>query len=255
MQNYQPKPNFLKDKVILITGATDGIGKEAALSYASYGATVVLLGRDTKKLEKIYDEIENKGYPQPAFIPLNLQNTAPEQYLQVAQVIEKEFGQLDGLLHNAGDLGLLSPIEHFDEETWYRVMQVNVNAVFLLTKYCIPLLNQADAASVIFTSSGVGRQGRAYWGAYAVSKFATEGMMQTLADELEHTKIRSNCINPGATRTKMRATAFPGEDPNSLPQATDIMNAYLYLMDEDHLINGQSLDARDFINKNNEQKV
>lgn len=197
MQDYQAAPDLLKNKVILVTGATAGIGKELAMTYAKHGATVVLLSRDTRKLEKVYDEIEAAGYPQPAFLPVNLQNNDPQQYQQIAEVIEKEFGHLDALVHNAGDLGLLAPIEHFDEETWFRVMHVNVNAEFLLTKYCIPLLRKSDDASILFTSSGVGRQGRAYWGAYAVSKFATEGMMQVLADELESAHIRVNSINPG----------------------------------------------------------
>ncbi|WP_018625548.1 YciK family oxidoreductase [Kangiella aquimarina] len=248
MQDYQAAPDLLKNKVILVTGATAGIGKELAMTYAKHGATVVLLSRDTRKLEKVYDEIEAAGYPQPAFLPVNLQNNDPQQYQQIAEVIEKEFGHLDALVHNAGDLGLLAPIEHFDEETWFRVMQVNVNAEFLLTKYCIPLLRKSDDASILFTSSGVGRQGRAYWGAYAVSKFATEGMMQVLADELESAHIRVNSINPGATRTKMRANAYPGEDPNTLPTPADLMPAYLWLMDSKACPKtGQAINARDFI--------
>ena len=248
MQNYQPNDNFLKDKIILVTGATDGIGKEAALSYAKYGATVILLSRDTRKLEKVYDQIEELGYPKPAYLPVNLQDNTPETYQKVAEVIDEEFGRLDGLLHNAGDLGLLSPIEHFDDETWFRVMQVNVNAQFLLTKYCIPLLKQSESSSLVFTSSGVGRKGRAYWGAYAVSKFANEGLMQVLADELENSVIRVNSINPGATRTKMRANAYPGEDPQALPTAQDIIPAYLWLMDSaSEETNGQAINARDFM--------
>lgn len=248
MQDYQAAPDLLKNKVILVTGATAGIGKELAMTYAKHGATVVLLSRDTRKLEKVYDEIEAAGYAQPAFLPVNLQNNDPQQYQQIAEVIEKEFGRLDALIHNAGDLGLLAPIEHFDEETWFRVMQVNVNAEFLLTKYCIPLLRKSDDASILFTSSGVGRQGRAYWGAYAVSKFATEGMMQVLADELESAHIRVNSINPGATRTKMRANAYPGEDPNTLPTPADLMPAYLWLMDSKACPKtGQAINARDFL--------
>ncbi|AOE50205.1 YciK family oxidoreductase [Kangiella sediminilitoris] len=251
MQNYQSAADSLKDKVILVTGATDGIGKVAALEYAKHGATVILLSRDTRKLEKVYDEIEEQGYPKPAYLPVNLQDNNPETYQKVAQVIDEEFGRLDGLLHNAGDLGLLSPIEHFDDETWFRVMQINVNAEFLLTKYCIPLLKKSPNASLVFTSSGVGRQGRAYWGAYAVSKFANEGMMQVLADELENTSIRVNSINPGATRTKMRANAYPGENPETLPTPKDIMPAYLWLMDDiSSEANGQAIDARDYIQEN-----
>lgn len=248
MQNYNAPEQLLKNKVILVTGATDGIGKQAALTYAKYGATVILLARDTRKLEKVYDDIENAGYPQPAMLPVNLHNGAPEQYQQVAEVIDREFGRLDVLLHNAGDLGLLSPIEHFDVETWNRVMQVNVNSQFLLTKYCIPLLRKSENATILFTSSGVGRQGRAYWGAYAVSKFATEGMMQVLADELENSKIAVHSINPGATRTKMRANAYPGEDPEKLPTAQEIMPAYLWLLDSTQKKKtGLAINARDFI--------
>lgn len=248
MQNYQPTADFLKDKIILVTGATAGIGKEAALTYAKHGATVILLSRDTRKLEKVYDEIEALGYPKPAYLPVNLQDNSPETYQKVAEVIHDEFGRLDGLLLNAGDLGLLSPFEHFDDDTWFRVMQINVNAQFLLTKYCIPLLKQSQQASLVFTSSGVGRQGRAYWGAYAASKFANEGMMQVLADELENSVIRVNSLNPGATRTSMRANAYPGEDPAKLPTPEDIMPAYLWLMDNASSdSNGQAINARDFI--------
>lgn len=247
MQNYRAPDNFLSSKVILVTGASDGIGKQAALTYAQYGATLVLLGRDTRKLEAVYDEIEQNGSAKPAYLPVNFQNPDAAQYKEIAQVIEQEFGKLDIIVHNAGDLGILSPIEHYDLDTWNRVMQVNVNAQFMLTQACIPLLKQSEDASIIFTSSGVGRQGRAYWGAYAISKFATEGMMQVLADELECFNIRVNSINPGATRTNMRANAYPGEDPNTLPKPEQLMTAYCWLLDPATGKSGQAINARDFI--------
>ncbi len=246
MFDYQAPAKLLKDHIILITGAGDGIGRAAALSFASHGATVILAGRTTKKLEAVYDEIEALNAPQAAIIPINLEGAAPHEYDVLAETIEKEFGRLDGLLNNASLLGSRTPIENYDPSIWNQVMQVNVNAQFYLTQSMLPLLMQSKDASIIFTSSGVGRQGRAYWGAYAVSKFATEGLMQTLADELENTtNIRVNAINPGATRTNMRATAYPGENPNDLPTPAQIMPAYLYLMGEDSKgHNGQSIDAQ-----------
>ena len=244
--DYQPNEAALKDKVILVTGAGDGIGRAAALSYAALGATVILLGKTVVKLEATYDAIVAAGHPQPAIYPMDLLGANPDHHQEMADTIAAQFGRLDGILHNASILGTLSPIANQNIEEWYRVQQVNINAVFLMTRACLPLLMKAKSASVIFTSSGVGRQGRAYWGAYSVSKFATEAFMQILADELEtNTNVRSNCINPGATRTKMRAKAYPGEDSQTLPTPEDIMPLYVYLMSEDsHAINGESLDAQ-----------
>lgn len=245
-EHYQPLPDLLKEKIILVTGAGDGIGREAAETYARHGATVILLGKTTAKLEKVYDAIEAAGGPLPAIYPMNLEGAAPKDYQDLAGVLNNEFGRLDGLLNNASILGTLSPIENQNIETWYKVQQVNINAPFMLTQACLPLLKQAPKASIIFTSSTVGRQGHAYWGAYAVSKFATEGLMQVLADELEaNTKVRSNCINPGATRTAMRAQAYPAEDSSKLMAAAQLMPLYLYLMSDDsQAVNGQSMDAQ-----------
>lgn len=246
MLDYQAPNDLLQDKVILVTGAGDGIGKQAALSYAACGATVILLGRTTKKLEEVYDKIENLGYPQAAIVPLNLDTAVEHDYIELANTIETEFGRLDGILHNASVLGARTPLANFEPSTFEQVMRVNVTAAFLLNQALIPLLQKAPQASIIFTSSSVGRKAKAYWGAYAVSKFATEAMMQLLADELENiSNIRVNAINPGATRTNMRAHAYPAEDPSTLKTPEDIMPLYLYLMGEDSLkVNGQSLDAQ-----------
>ncbi|MFC4656723.1 YciK family oxidoreductase [Rheinheimera marina] len=242
---YQAAPNALAGKVILVTGAGDGIGKAAAKTYAAFGATVILLGKTTKKLEAVYDEIVAAGHPEPAIVPLDLKGATAKHYKDMAATITAEFGKLDGVLHNAGILGVLSPFEHIDLETWNDIMQVNLTSAMLLSQALIPVLKKAPHASIVFTSSGVGRQGRAYWGPYAVSKFATEGLMQLMADEYEGSVIRVNAINPGATRTKMRNRAYPGEDQLSLPTADSIMPVYLYLMSDDSLsVNGQSLDAQ-----------
>ena len=246
MFDYQAPEQLLEGRIILVTGAGDGIGRAAAKTYAAHGATVVLLGRTLEKLESLYDEIEAAGYPQPAIVPLNLESATEHEYMELANTLEQEFGRLDGLLNNAGSLGVRTAIETYDPTIWTQVMQVNVNAAFMLTQALLPLLQSSDDASVIFTSSGVGRKGRAYWGAYAVSKFATEGLMQVMADELENTSpIRVNCINPGATRTQMRVTAYPGEPPQTNPTPEEIMPVYLYLMGEDSKeVNGQSLNAQ-----------
>lgn len=246
MFEYTPPPALLAHRVILVTGAGDGIGRAAAKSFAAHGATVILLGRTISKLEAVYDEIEQAGHPQPAIYPMNLEGASPNDYENLANTLETEFKRLDGLLHNAGLLGTLTPLEHYDIRLWYQVMQVNLNAQFLLTQACLGIMKHAPDASIIFTSSSVGRKGRAYWGAYSVSKFATEGMMQVLADELEvNTAIRVNSINPGATRTAMRMAAYPGEDPKTLPPPEAIMPLYLYLMGPDsQAINGQALNAQ-----------
>jgi NAD(P)-dependent dehydrogenase (short-subunit alcohol dehydrogenase family) len=246
MFEYKAPENLLQDRIILITGAGAGIGRAAAHAYAAQGATVILVGRTLEKLEQVYDEIEAAGHPQPAIVPLNLESTTEHEYLELANTLEQEFGRLDGLLHNASLLGLRTPIESYDPVVWNQVMQVNVNAGFMLTQALIPLLSQSEDASVIFTTSSVGRTGKAYWGAYGVSKFATEGLAQILAQELENTSnIRVNCINPGATRTQMRASAYPAENPETNPAPEQIMPLYLYLMGPDgKTVNGQSLDAQ-----------
>ena len=244
--NYTPAPDLLAGKTILVTGAGDGIGRAAALSYASHGATVVLLGRTVTKLESVYDEIETAGGPQAAIFPMDLAVAGNEQSAELATAMTDTFGALDGLLHNASVLGERRPIESATYAGWQEVMQVNVNAQFLLTRHLLPLLQAAPSASIVFTSSGVGRKGRAFWGAYAVSKFATEGFMQVLADELENTcEVRVNSLNPGATNTAMRRTAYPSETPTDNPEPAAIMAAYLYLMGDDSKgVNGQALSAR-----------
>ena len=238
-------PNCLKDKIILVTGAGDGIGRVAALCFAKHGATVILLGKTQEKLEAVYDEIEQSGSPQPALLVFDLTSTSIDSYKEVAKTIGENFGRLDGLLHNAGVLGDRASIAAYKALRWFETMQVNVNAPFLLTQTLLPLLKKSTSASIIFTSSGVGRQGRAFWGAYAVSKFAIEGLMQVLADEQDQTTgIRANCINPGPTRTQMRATAYPAENPASVKPAEDKMPTYLFLMSEaSQGVNGKTFDA------------
>jgi len=245
-RSYSAPADLLRDKIIMVTGAGDGIGKTAALTFAAHGARVILLGRTQIKLEVVYDEIIAAGGERPSIAVLDFRTAQADDYENLANSIKEEFGHLDGLLHNAGILGHKMMIEQYPVGTFMEVMHVNVNAAFVLTRVLLPLLKESDSGSVVFTSSGVGRKGRAYWGAYAVSKFATEGLMETLADEQgENSNLRANCLNPGATRTNMRAAAYPGEDPNSLPTPEDIMPTYLFLMgDDSKAVNGESLNCQ-----------
>jgi NAD(P)-dependent dehydrogenase (short-subunit alcohol dehydrogenase family) len=245
--DYLAPPALLKDKVILITGAGDGIGKQAALAYARHGATVLLLGKTTTKLEHVYDEIVEMDAPEPGIAPIDLALATSDDIRQLADNLEARYGRIDGLLHNAAVLGERIPAEHYDIDKWMGVMQVNFNAVFSLTRLLLPLLRQSKAASLLFTSSSVGAAPRAYWGPYAVSKYAVEGLAKLLAEELESTScIRVNIINPGATRTRMRRAAFPNEDPAGVNTADSLMPLYLYLMGDDSKgRNGETFNARE----------
>jgi len=191
----------------------------------------------------VYDAIVADGGPEPTIAVVDFAKAPGDDYQALADGILADFGRLDGLLHNAGILGYLAPLEHYEVQTWLEVMHVNLNAPFILTQALLPALRNAADAVVVFTSSGVGRKGRALWGAYAASKFGTEGLMQTLADELD--TLRINCINPGKTRTAMRRAAYPAEDPGTLKTAADIMPTYLYLLGPDSQgVSGQSLDCQ-----------
>jgi NAD(P)-dependent dehydrogenase (short-subunit alcohol dehydrogenase family) len=243
-RNYKAPPDLLKDRIILVTGATSGIGRAVATDLVKHGATVLLHGRNARKLQELYEQLAKLG-PEPAVAQLDLERAQGPEYQALTDEIEKRYGRLDGLLHNAAILGDRSPIEHYDIGLWQRVMHVNVNSAFILTRCLLPLLRRSADASVVFTSSGVGRRGRAYWGAYAVSKFAVEGFAEVLADELENSPVRVNVINPGGTRTGMRARAYPGEDPRSLPTPEDVTYAYLYLLGPDSRhVKGQRLSLR-----------
>jgi NAD(P)-dependent dehydrogenase (short-subunit alcohol dehydrogenase family) len=246
LTHYDARPGLLADRVILVTGAGAGIGRALAKRSASLGATVILHGRTVSRLESVYDEIRAEGGPEPAIFPLNLERATGEDYDRLSGAIEAQWGRLDGLVHNAGVLGGRTPIEHHDVADWQRVLHVNLTAPFILCRCLLPLLFQSADASVVFTSSGVGRRGKAYWGAYAVSKFGVEGLSQVLADELANKpNIRVNAINPGATRTAMRAAAYPAEDPERLKTPEEILGAYLYLLGPDSRgITGRSYDAQ-----------
>jgi len=246
IRNFVAEDDSLEGKVILVTGAGDGIGRVAALTYARFGATVLLLGRTTSKLEAVYDEIESRGGKQPAILPMDLETASYDEMQKLERLIDKEFGQLDGLLHNAGILGALTPLEMYDVDMFAKVMQINFTATFKLTQALLPLLKDANNGSIVFTSSTVGTYPRAFWGAYALSKQAVEGMSDIFTQETKNTtNLRFNCINPGGIRTNMRAHAYPGENPMSLKTPEDIMSAYVCLMSNESIgVRGQVVELQ-----------
>jgi NAD(P)-dependent dehydrogenase (short-subunit alcohol dehydrogenase family) len=244
--SYQPPPDLLADRVILVTGASDGIGAALAEAVGRLGATAVLVARTVPELESVYDRIEAAGGPTPGIFVADLADPGGAQFGELFEAMHKTYGRLDGLIHNAGILGDRSPIEHYDVAAWQKVLHLNLTVPFFLTRSLFPLLRQSPDASVLFTSSGVGRAGRPYWGAYAVSKFGVEGLMQVLASEVEEaTRIRVNAVNPGPTRTAMRRSAYPAEDPSGLKQPHEVLAPYLWLLGPDSRgVNGRSFDAQ-----------
>lgn len=245
-RTFTPSSDEMAGRVIAITGPTRGLGHAVALACARYGATVVLVGRNIKKLEAVHAEIAALGREEATIAPFDLEKAVANDYDTLAAALLERYGRLDGLLHNASLLGMLAPIEHYDVPTFYRVMHVNVTAAFALTQVLLPVLKKSPDASVLFTSSGVGRQGRAYWGAYSASKFAVEGLTQVLAAELENTSaIRVNALNPGRARTAMRLQAYPAENPETLLPPEALVGPYLALLGPaSRGITGQSFDAQ-----------
>jgi len=244
MFDYQAPTDLLRDRVILVTGANRGIGAALAKGCAALGAQVILQGRDAAALERVRGEIQASGGRAETLV-LDLEQADAAAYAAVAEHLQRRHGRLDGLVHNAGLLGPRVPLEATPAAALTQVLQVNVQAGFALTQALLPLLKASSDASVIFTSSSVGRKGRAGWGAYSVSKFATEGLMQVWAEELAATAIRVNSVNPGGTRTAMRAAAYPEEDPARLPAPDAILPVYLYLLGPaSRGTTGQALNAQ-----------
>lgn len=245
-QDWQPAADELAGKAVLVTGASRGIGRAVALACAQRGAEVLLLGRDEAALESVYDEITAAKLKTPGLIPLDLNSGDPALYETLVGELTAAGVVLDGLVHNASVLGERRALAQTSPQSWQEVLQVNITSVFLLTRALMPLMEAAPSASVILTSSGVGRRGKAYWGAYAVSKFATEGYMQVLADELGSTSsVRVNSLNPGAVNTRMRRLAYPAEPPGTNPEPSELTDRWVYLLsDASRELNGKALDAQ-----------
>ena len=236
----------LGGRIIAITGATGGFGRALALACVREGAQVLLLARNETKLQAVHAECEAVAPDRALMAPLDLEKALAQDYDRIADAVANRYGRLDGLVHCAALLGTLTPIEQYDVPTWCKLMHVNVTAAFALTQGLLPALRKSPDASIIFTSSSVGRRGRAYWGAYAVSKFAIEGLSQVLADELEGTtQIRVNTVNPGRARTVMRRQAYPSEEITSLPLPETLLEPYLKLLGPRGTgITGQALDSQ-----------
>jgi len=229
--DFKSSPGLLAERVILVTGATSGLGRALALACARAGATVILSGRNKAKLERLYDELEALQVPQPAIAVLDLATATAVDYDGLAGTVDTEFGKLDGLVHCAGLLGDRTPLEQYDVPTWCKVLHVNLTAPFILTQVMLPHLRKSADASVIFVSSGVVHNSRPYWGAYAVAKTGLESVRRMWAEELDgEPNVRINSINPGRMRTPMRAAAYPAEDPNTLPSPASVTGPFLYLL-------------------------
>jgi len=240
------KDGELKDKVILVTGANRGFGLAITMSLSKAGATVIMLGRDLGSLEYAYDAVVDAGYNEPILYPLDLEGATPENYQELQDNILDKFEKLDGLIHNAAILGAQMPIEQYDIKLWYSTLQINLSAPFMLTQFLIPLLLKSEDARILFLSSSVGREAKAYWGAYSVSKFGIEGFAKTLSEELEKTNISVNTINPGKLRTEMRRTAYPAEDSSTVPMPEDKSAAIVYLLSSlSPKMNGEQLTIAD----------
>jgi NAD(P)-dependent dehydrogenase (short-subunit alcohol dehydrogenase family) len=245
-KNFTPPAGLLADRVILVTGASSGLGRALAIECARAGATVILCGRNGAKLERVYDEIESLGAPQPAIAMLELEKATAIDYDSLADTIGAEFGKLDGLVHSAALLGDRTPLEQYDVPTWGKVLHVNLTAPFILTQVLLPHLRKSPDASIIFVSSAVVHDSRPYWGAYAVAKTGLESVRSMWSQELEvEPNIRVNSVNPGRMRTRMRAAAYPAEDPNTLPTPASVTGPFLYLLSaRGRGIDGKYLDAQ-----------
>jgi len=235
---FIPSDNLLKDKIILVTGATGGFGKVISIALAKRGATVILLAKNLRLVESLYDEIEQAGYPTAAIYPMNLEGANEQDYVELAKNIGSEFGRLDGLIHCAAILGAPTVFEQSDITTWHQVQQVNLHAPYLLTRACLPLLRESENASLLFM---IDDKTGAYWDAYQVSKKALEAMAGLLAREYQGSNLRVNCINPGKTRTALQIRAYPAAAGNDLlPTPEDHVNSFLYLMSDELTENGET---------------
>ncbi|HMM47369.1 MAG TPA: YciK family oxidoreductase [Thiobacillaceae bacterium] len=246
MKNYIAPQDLLAERVILVTGASSGLGKAASLAFARHGATVALLARKETRLETVYDEIVAAGGPEPAMFPFDLETADDRGLENLAGAIAQHLGRLDGLLHSAHRFHALMPLELETLEQWQALMRVNLIAPFALTRACLPLLRKAPDASVVFTGETHGHRPSAYWGGYAVAKWGLEAVTRIWSDELEKEEnLRINTLIPGQVATSLRARTHPGLDPQTLPTTTDLMPWYLYLMGRDgRSVRGQVVECQ-----------
>jgi len=231
LANFRPPHNYLKDRIILITGASRGIGKAVALECARLGATVLLVAKDLKRLEQTYDEIDSLGAAQPAILNIDLEVATADDYQTIANSIQEEYGRLDGLLLNAGRVGGLTPLQNQDLQTWSKLITLHLHSPFLLARACIPLLRKSNDPAILFT---IDEAGHAYWGAYGVSKQGQIGLLHILAEELDgDQKIRVNGVHPGIVRTDLRTHNYPGIHPEKFPAAETVTPPFIFFLGTD----------------------
>ena len=244
-QQFQAKKDSFTDKVIMVTGAADGIGKAVTIALAEHGATVLMLDRKSRHLEKLFDEIVERGFQEPIILPVDLMEITPESATELAQAIHNDIGQLDGLLHNAAELGSPSPLDQYDMEYWNAVMHTNLQAPYFLTRALLPLLKQEYTTNVLFTTADVGRDPAAYWGAYSIAYAGLEAQMTIWAEELDAvSNIKVNSIDPGPVRTSFRRRSHPGESQQSLTTPQSITPAYLKLLNVDNQDHGLKITIK-----------
>lgn len=233
---------LLAGRTILITGAGGGLGSAVAQAAAAEGASLILAGRQQQPLEQLHDGIVADGGSQPALFPVDFTKAAPETYTALAEGIESDFGHLDGIVHLAAHFKGLTPLDHTAIEDWQRALHVNLTAPFAVTRACLPLLQAAPDASVVFATDSVGAQPQAFWGGYAVAKAGLEALLDILVRELGHRgNLRFNAVAPGATATPLRARAFPGDDDQARPP-TAAVPTFLHLLGPDSAgLNGRTL--------------
>lgn len=232
----------LEGKVALITGASQGIGAAVAKAYAKAGAQVVMLARTVERMEQIDDQIRAEGGKPAVIVPCDLQQM--DLIDAIGPNLLERYGKLDILVGNAGVLGTLGPLTHLEPKTWQKVMDINVTANYRLLRICEPLLKQSKSGGrVVMVTSSVGQKAAPYWGAYKISKSALDAMVQMVAAEWKDSDLRINAVNPGATRTAMRAKAMPGEDPETIKKPEEIVDIFLQLASDDDTRHGQIIDA------------
>lgn len=248
MMHYEPPAGCLEGRAVLVTGAGDGLGRAAALAYARYGAEVILLGKTVPKLEAVYDEIRKQGGVDPAVYPMDLAGATVKDYRDLAMTLRDEVGHLEGVLHNAAALELLTPLEFHPVDAWDRTLRVNVTAPFLLTQACLGLLKEAADSAVIYTGDECAFAPKGYWGAYGASKAAGQNLALMWAQELAETSVRVNVIDPGPARTGMRLRTHPGAPLAAWPRPEALMPLYIYFMGPDgHASRGEIGRACDWI--------
>ncbi len=242
---WTPAADSLNGRVVLIVGASGGLGRASALAVTRAGATVVLLGRKVARLEKIYDEVAALGRSQPAIYPLDLAGATPREYAELAATIVRECGRLDGVVHAAAHFNELQPAADIAPEEWIRSLHVNLSAPWLLTQACLPAMQNAADASVVFVLDDPERMGRAFWGGYGVSKHALDGLASILHQEWENTSVRVHALLPAPMRTSLRRAAYFGENTQALPLPDAAADAIVYLLSPAAAAaRGQVLDLR-----------